>query len=433
MMDRYRNVAKKIIESSKADHTEVFFYRVKEDNTRFGESRITQNMSKDVTSVTVQVHFGKKKGSVTLTLNDDIKVEEILRRANDIAKSNVEDPEYLPPVERQDIPIISRAVSDTENLLPLVKAEALRRIFDDARKDNLRVAGLFTNGRYEYSIFNTNGFETYYDTTMASFSTTVQTETSSGYAKDQSENIKDLKPEEIYGVAKEKAIKGQKPRDLDPGLYDVILEPIAVADFVDFMIFEMQARGADEGRTFFAGKQGQKIFDERVTIYSDPFSELNPSIPFDNEGVAIKRINWVNKGVLENLYYDRFWAHKNGRKPTGMPFLGLIFEDSSKSINELIKKVNRGLLVTRFWYIRFVESKTITLTGMTRDGLFYVEDGEIKYPVKNFRFNESPARVLANIIEIGKGRRVVGEEMSFATYMPALLVKDFNFASKTEF
>ncbi|MDD5573216.1 MAG: metallopeptidase TldD-related protein, partial [Candidatus Hydrothermia bacterium] len=257
-------------------------------------------------------------------------------------------------------------------------------------------------------------------------------ENSSGYAKDQNEDIGKIKPLDIYAVAKEKAIKGMNPKDLEPGFYDVILEPLAVADFVDFMLFDMDARGADEGRSFFSGKHGQKIFDERVTLYSDPFSELNPSMPFDNEGVAIKKINWVKSGVLENLYYDRYWAKKNNKKPTGRPF-SLIFADTEKSMDELIKKVKRGLLITRFWYIRYVDRKSITLTGMTRDGLFYIEDGIMRYPVKNFRFNDSPARALANVIDIGKGRRIVGEEISFATYMPTLLIKDFNLASKTEF
>ncbi|MGB4339726.1 MAG: TldD/PmbA family protein [Candidatus Hydrothermia bacterium] len=432
MIEKFREIAKKIIQSSKADHTEVFFQRVKEDNTRFGESRVTQNMSMDQTSLSVTVHVGKKKGTLTTTLGDDIRVEEILRRAVEIAQNNVEDPEYMPPVEKEDIPVIMRVVPDTESVDPKTKAGVLGSIFNDARRENLRVAGIFTNGVYQYGIFNTNGLEAYYETSMASLSTTVQTENSSGYAKDQNEDIGKIKPLDIYAVAKEKAIKGMNPKDLEPGFYDVILEPLAVADFVDFMLFDMDARGADEGRSFFSGKHGQKIFDERVTLYSDPFSELNPSMPFDNEGVAIKKINWVKSGVLENLYYDRYWAKKNNKKPTGRPF-SLIFADTEKSMDELIKKVKRGLLITRFWYIRYVDRKSITLTGMTRDGLFYIEDGIMRYPVKNFRFNDSPARALANVIDIGKGRRIVGEEISFATYMPTLLIKDFNLASKTEF
>jgi predicted Zn-dependent protease len=432
MMEIFRDVAKKIIENSRADHTEVFFYRLKEDNTRFGESRITQNMAKDITQLTLKVHLGKKTGAVQVTLNEDLKVGEILSRAMDIAKSSVEDPEYVPPVEKQDIPLISRAFKETEELSPKSKAEILKEIFEDAKRSNLKVAGLFTNGLYQYGVFNSDGLEAYYETTMASFSNTVQTETSSGYASDQHEDVKNLVPQEIYKIAKEKALLGQNPRDLEPGQYDVVLEPLAVADFLVFMLWTMDARGADEGITYFSGKLGQKIFDERVNMYSDPMSPLNPSIPYDSDGLLLRRIDWIKRGVLENLYYDRYWAMKQNKKPTGRPF-AMIFEDSQKSVNDLVKQVEKGLLVTRFWYIRYVDRKSITVTGMTRDGLFYIEKGEIKYPVKNLRFNESPARVLASLIDIGKGKRVVGEEASFAMYMPALLVKGFNFTSKTEF
>ncbi|MDI6851118.1 MAG: TldD/PmbA family protein [bacterium] len=432
MMEKFKNVAKKIIDSSKADHTEIFLYRVKEDNTRFGESRITQNMAKDITYLTIKVHSGKKTGAVQVTLSEDLKIGELLSRAMDIAKSSVEDPEYVPPVEKQDIPVISRAFRETEELPPHKKAEVLKEIFEDAKKKNLKVAGLFTNGLYQYGVFNSNGLEAYYETTMASFSNTVQTESSSGYARDQAEDVRNLMPKEIYHTAREKALMGQNPRDLEPGQYDVVLEPLAVADFLAFMLWTMDARGADEGITYFSGKLGQKIFDERVNMYSDPMSPLNPSIPFDGDGLLLRRVDWIKHGVLENLYYDRYWAMKQNKKPTGRPF-AVIFEDTQKSVGDLIKQVEKGLLVTRFWYIRFVDRKSITITGMTRDGLFYIENGEIKYPVKNFRFNESPARVLANLIDIGKGKRVVGEEASIAMYMPALLVKDFNFSSKTEF
>ncbi len=433
MMEKFKSIAKRIFDISKADHTEVTFYREKEDNTRFGESRITQNMSKDVTTITLKVHLGERTGSISATLNDDLRIGDLVERAIEVAKNNVPDPEYVPPVEKEeDIPLVSRAVADTENASPSSKADALKKIFENAKGKNLKVAGLFTNGLYQIGVFNTNGVEAYYETTMAKFSNTVMSDTSSGYAKDHNEDINLLDPFKVYEIAREKALMGQNPRDLEPGQYDVILEPLAVADLIVFMLFDMDARGADEGRTFFAGKLGSKVFDERVNMYSDPFSPLNPSIPFDMDGLPLKKTYWVRNGVLENLYYDRYWAKKQGKKPTGRPF-ALIFEDSEKTTEELIKKVAKGLLVTRVWYVRFVERKSITITGMTRDGLFYIENGEIKYPVKNFRFNESPARMLSSIVDIGKGKRVVGEEVSFSIYMPTLLVKDFNFSSKTEF
>lgn len=432
MMEKFKSLAQRIINGADVDHVQVSVRRAKEDNTRFGETRITQNMSKDETFVSIEVFIGKKRGSVTFTSNEDIDLKEMVRRAKEAALSNMDDPEFLPPVERSEIPIISRRFESSENLEPMRKAEILQKIFKDAKSSGLNVAGLFTNSLFQYGIFNSNGHEAYYEATGAGFSITVQTSTSSGYAKDAHEDFEKIDPYGIYEIAKNKAILGQNPRDLEPGHYDVVLEPLAVADFLDFMIFDLDARGADEGRTYFSGKMGQKIFDERVTLYTDPLSELNPWVPFDHEGVPVEKTVFIRNGVLENLYYDRYWAMKNNRKPTGR-FTSYILQDGVHTTDELIKKVERGLLVTRFWYIRYVDRKSLTVTGMTRDGLFYIENGEIKYPVKNFRFNESPARVLSAIVELGKGKRVVGEEFSFPAYVPALLVKDFNFSSKTEF
>jgi len=432
MMEKYRELAKKIISKANADHVVVRFMGTKEDNTRFGLNRITQNMAKDEVLVDLELHLSKKVGKVAFTLRDDLSLDEVLRRAREIAENNVEDPEYVPPTEKVEIPVLSRRFESTESLEPKKKAEMLKSIFDDAKKHDLVVAGTFFNGYYDAGIFNSNGLEAYYESSYAIFSITAQTSTSSGYASDYNEDFSKMDPVFIYEVAKEKAIKGQNPKALEPGLYDVILEPLAVRDLLGFMLFEMDARSADEGRSFFAGKVKSKVFDERINLLTDPYSEVNPSMPFDDNGVPIEKIYWVRNGVVENLYYDRYWALKNNRKPTGRPY-SVILEEGKLTVDELVKKVERGLLVTRFWYIRFVDRKSITVTGMTRDGVFYIENGEIKYPVKNFRFNESPARVLASVIELGKGKRVVGSEFEWPSFVPSLLVKDFNFSSKTEF
>jgi predicted Zn-dependent protease len=272
-------------------------------------------------------------------------------------------------------------------------------------------------------------------------STTARTPdgTGSGYATAGSRDWSDINAGNLGRRAAQKALASRNPQAIEPGMYTVVLEPQAVSDVLPLLAGSFNARSTDEGRSAFSKpggtKLGEKIADERVTIYSDPADPDLLMRPFDNEGLPLRRITWIENGVLKNLSYTRFWADKKGVQPTGgggggfgggLPG-GLKMVGGTKSVDELVAGTQRGILVTRFWYIRFLDQRTVMVTGLTRDGTFLIENGKITRPLKNFRWNESPLFMLNKIEEIGRAERVEAGRV-----MPALRVKDWNFTSLSD-
>ena len=234
----------------------------------------------------------------------------------------------------------------------------------------------------------------------------------------------------------QKARGSADAKALEPGKYTVIMEPAATAGLISFMMFGFDARQADEGRSFLSkkgggNKLGEKMFDERVTIYADPWDEHAAVLPWDNDSLAREKTPIITKGKVDYLQYSRYWAQKQGKKAVGQPG-NLIMVGGDKSTMDLVKSTRKGVLVTRTWYIRLVDPQTVLLTGLTRDGTFYVENGEIKYPIKNFRFNESPAIMLNNIEEIGRPVRVGDDESPFVMMIPPMKIRDFTFTSLSD-
>ncbi len=426
-------IAEKIIKESNGDETVVYFMSYNRHYTRFAENRITQNMARDVTEINIEVHFGTRKGSAATTSLNYEDIKNTLKRAEQTARHAPEDPEYVPPLEPVKIKNIERFYEETLNLTPENKALSLRKVFSSASRHGVKVAGLYTNGEREFAVYNSRGHEAYHKSSEVSFSITVQGEDSSGYTAFFDENIERLDLEKEYEGAFKKQELGKNPKEVEPGIYKVIIEPVALSNLLLFLYMQMDARAADEGRSFFSGKIGEKIFNELVNLYIDPYSKVNPAIPFDGEGFPLGYINLIDRGVVKSLICDRYWAKKTGRKPTGRPFF-FNMDDGQIDVEDLIKEVDRGILVTRFWYIRYVDQKSITVTGMTRDGTFMIEDGKIAYGTKNMRFNESVVNVLKNVLKLGKGKRVgVKYWGSDANYIPIVLVSEFNFSSKTKF
>jgi predicted Zn-dependent protease len=231
-------------------------------------------------------------------------------------------------------------------------------------------------------------------------------------------------------------LKSATAKAIEPGKYTVILEPAAVAVLLERIFFGLDARQADEGRSFLSmpgGKTrlGEKLVDERVNIYSDP---LNPDLPtntWNGDGRPQEKITWIEKGVVKNLSYSRYWAEKKGVKAIPGPDAA-IMQGGTKSLEELIAGTKKGILVTRLYYIRDVDPQSLLLTGLTRDGTFYIENGKIQYPVKNFRFNESPVIMLNNLEELGITERIVSEESNNNYLLPPLKVRDFTFTSLSD-
>jgi predicted Zn-dependent protease len=233
-----------------------------------------------------------------------------------------------------------------------------------------------------------------------------------------------------------KALESRNPQKLAPGKYTVILEPAAVADFLWLLFYNFGAREADEGRSFLSlpeGKNrlGEALFNPAVTVFSDPAFPRIPAFPVGEDGLPVGRTAWIEKGVIKNLNYTRYWAQKSGCEPVAFP-ANIIMDGSSGSVGDLIRSTEDGVLISRLWYIRDLNPMILLMTGLTRDGVFRIKNGKVVYPVNNFRFNESPVNILKNVVRMSKPVRAMGGETGQSAFVPALKVKDFNFSSISE-
>lgn len=408
----------------------VLQYRLEDSNlTRFAENRITQNISQKIETLTVKAIMDERVGTAETTEINKNSLIKTLRRAENIALHMPKDPEFVPPLKPVKCDKVERTFRATTQLTPEAKAKQILKIAGEAKKKNANIAGVFYNGNIILSIMNTKGFFTSHRSTKANFSTTVTIQDGSGFAEVTEEDIKKINVQDIFNRAFKKAELSKIPIDIKPDDYPVILEPIALGRLMMFLSFMSDRRSADEGWSYFAKKIGKRIASPDVTIFSDPRNPENSNIPFDveNDGLPLKRQVWIKNGILKKLWTTRYWAKKIKVKPTGIPS-NLIMEGGKESTEELLKKINYGLLVTRLWYIRFVNRKELILTGMTRDGFFLIENGRISKAVKNMRFNDSPFTILSNVKYLGKPERVEGR-----FFVPAVFAKKFHFASATKF
>jgi predicted Zn-dependent protease len=313
---------------------------------------------------------------------------------------------------------------------PLERAEQLAAAARTVAGKGLRLSGAYLSGDCFQAVANSAGLRGYHRSTEAEVHLTALSETGSGWAEKASNNVADIDAREVAGRALKIAEAAQDPTDLAPGKYTVIMSPAAIAEMLAFLFWGgFEAKAVDEGRTFLRGKLGTRICGEEITIGSDPADRRCPGTPFQEEGLASPTVAWIEHGVLSNLCYSRFWAGKQGKEATGRPS-NVIMQGGETSVDEMIASTERGLLITRFWYIRFVDPMMPLVTGMTRDGLFLIENGAVARAVKHMRFNEDPLDMLRRVELMGRPERT-GEYISML--LPALKVRDFNFTSTTKF
>jgi PmbA protein len=337
---------------------------------------------------------------------------------------------------------LSRYDSDTAELSAEERARAVAAVIGRAQADHLTAAGVFSSGSAVTALFNSRGLRAFHEETLAEFSVTMMGPTSSGWAKKSSGTYHELDWEALADRAARKALSGAEPREVPPGRYTVILEPAAVLDLLGFLVFDFSGLAVAEQRSFLTGRVGQKLFGSNIEIRDDAFHPSHLGTPFDGEGVPRQRVSLVEHGVARNLVYARQTARKLGKEPTGHGFplpneygeapLNIVMEGGRHSIDEMVRSTERGLLITRLWYIREVDPYQKLVTGMTRDGTFWIEDGEVKGGVRNLRFNQSLIAMLSEVEMMTPPERAAGEE-SFEMVVPGMKVRDFNFSSVTKF
>lgn len=434
-------ITKRVLSFSSADECRVTVNSGMRQNTRFAVNQISTAGDNYNVSVNIRSVFGKRVANVSVNRLDDAALKAAVENCERIAKLAPEDPELLPelgPQQYQEPVVWSDA---TASLEPEARAEAVRAITEPARRAGLISTGYLEAQAGAFAIANSKGLFAYARSTGCAFTTTVRTEdgTGSGWAGASDNDFRRIDPRALAERAIEKARRSANPAGVEPGRYTVVLEPTAVANLVQLIGGSLNARNADEGRSFFSkagggNKIGEKVVDERVTLVSDPLDPRVPANTFGGDGLPNRKVTWIENGVVRNLAYDRFWAQRTGKEPVSAAGT-LRMEGGTSSVEEMIASTERGILVTRFWYIRGVDPRTILFTGLTRDGTFLIENGKVTRPIKNLRYNESPVFMLNNLLMMGRPERVSASEAGGpgqAIMVPPLKVRDFNFTSTSD-
>ncbi len=446
--DQARALTDRILSFSKARECEVSLRLSEVGHTRFAANEITTaGMVRNVT-VGITSREGGRSGSTTTDELDDSLLREAVARSEALMAAARPDPEQVEGLDPQHYPTIPAFDEATAAAGPIQRRDGVKAALDRARGRSLNASGFFENGARWSAIANKKGNFGFHRATAAEYSTTMRTAdgTGSGYARLGSPRLSDIDPAALAERAARKAESSANPRDLPPGAYTVILEPEAVADLLMFLTFALNARTADEGRSFLSkpgggNRLGEKLFADGVTLRSDPFNPRNPGTPWTGDGGRFHRVGrgagglparkttWIENGVVKNLTVDRYWANKTKVEPVPLSG-GLVLEGSEKSLEALIAETERALLVTRFWYIRSVNPQNAMVTGLTRDGVWLIEKGKVVHPVNNFRFNDSPVNLLKNL-EATSVATPAGSEF-FALTVPAIRARDFHFTSKSD-
>ncbi len=459
--DQAHNLYHHIRKSSSADEVEVLFGGGASSLTRFANNIVTQNVSEEHNWISVRTVFrdsaGGRTARATTNKLDDESLARVVNSAEALSRVQHPDPESLPmaePSAARTVP--ARHFPATAALGPSERADAVEKMVAVAKREKLTAAGIYSSSESVEGIFNSRGLTAWHTQTQAEASVTMLAADSSGWAKANSPDASTLDPTALAAIAAEKARRSAAPRELAPGKYTVVLEPAAVLDLTGFMFYDFAGLAVLDQRSFLNQRIGTRLFGENISIADDVAHPLQSGAPFDGEGVARQRVQLVERGVIRNLVYARGTAAKMKSSPlaaqagevhaTGHGFplpneigeapMNIVFELApgvrTQTIDEMIASTERGVLVTRLWYIREVEPYEKILTGMTRDGTFLIENGKVAHGIRNFRFNQSLVAMLGAVEALDRPVRASGEE-SFDMVVPAMKVRDFNFTEVTRF
>jgi len=432
----------RVLKYSTAEETEVTITSSNFALTRFANNTIHQNVSEESTVVSIRAVTEGRMARASTNKFDEKSTRRTCEDVLALARLQPPDPQLLPMPGPQTYRAVSRFFPETAELSPATRAATVDTVIKLAEKSNLTAAGIFSSGASSYGFFNSRGLSAFHEETLSEFSVTMLGPDGSGWAKKTSPYWSEVEPLALAERAAEKALQSQNPQDIAPGKYTVILEPAAVLDLLGFLVLDFSGLAVDEKRSCLTDRVGEKVFGDNISLRDDAFHPSQTGAPFDGEGIPRQRVHIVKKGVVKSLVYARQTAHKLGTQPTGHGFplpneygeapLNIVMEGARSSIEDMVKSTPKGLLITRFWYIREVDPYQKILTGMTRDGTFWIEDGQVKHGAKNLRFNQSIVEMLRQVEMLGQPQRTAGEE-SFEMVVPAMKVREFNFSSQTKY
>jgi len=461
--DQAADIFERIRKHSTADEVEALFYGGSLALTRFANNVIHQNVAEQNEGVSVRTSFGGRTARASTNKLDDESLERVVHASENLARVQQPDADLLAmPDRRERDQAISdptrippqRYFAETAATSPEQRAEAVGKIVKVAEQHKLITAGIFSNSEFIEGIFNSRGLSDWHMQTSAEISTTMLAGDSSGWQKANSPDARNLDPLALAETAARKAIDSASPREVAPGKYTVILEPAAVLDIVGFMFWDFGGQAILDERSFLNNRIGTQLFGRNINVTDDVTHPLQSGAPFDGEGMRRQRVPLVENGIVKRVVYARGTAGRmkkseHGAKvgpvvATGHGFSlpnemgempsNIVFgaPQNPQTVQEMISATDRGMLVTRLWYIREVDPYEKILTGMTRDGTFLIENGRVRAGVRNFRFNESLIHMLSNVEAMGAPVRASGEE-SFDMVVPAMKVRDFNFTEVTKF
>ena len=469
--DQADRIFSRIRKYATADEVECLFYGGHSSLTRFANNVIHQNVAEENFGVSVRTVFAGRTARATTNKFDDESLKTVVRASEDLARVQEPDRDLLRVPDAREAsaklvgskteghvrarePQPSRHFTETAALTPVERAQAIGKMVSLAQERQLVAAGIFSSSETVEGVVNSRGLNQWHSQTSAEISVTMLGGDSSGWQKANSPNVENLDPEELASIAAEKATRSRGPREIPPGKYTVVLEPSAVLDMVGFAFVDFGGLAILDQRSFLNNRVGTRLFGENITIWDDVGHPLQSGSPFDGEGVERQPVQLVEKGVIQRLVYARASAEKMKKSEhagnvgsvevTGHGFplpneigeapMNIVFEAprETKTVAEMISSTQRGILVTRLWYIREVDPYEKILTGMTRDGTFLIEDGKLACGLRNFRFNQSLIDMLSQVDEMSTPVRTSGEE-SFDMVVPAMKVRDFNFTEVTKF
>jgi predicted Zn-dependent protease len=460
--DQAADIFSRIRKLATADEVECLFYGGHSALTRFANNTIHQNVAEENHVVSVRTAFSGRTARATTNKFDEESLRQVVRSSESLAKVQHPDPDLLPMPDARSAVEADEASASTQTryfentaaITPELRADGVSKIVGVADRHELTTAGVFSSGEWFEGIFNSRGLSRWHTQTSAEVSITMLAADSSGWQKANSPDVANLDPLRLAETAAQKAIETAHPREIPAGKYTVILEPAAVLDIVGFMFWDYSGMAILDQRSFLTGRIGTRLFGDNITIVDDVAHPLQSGSPFDGEGVTRKAIPLVENGIIKRVVYARATAERMKEseyrekagpiEATGHGFplpnemgempLNIVFAPMGdpQRIEQMIASTERGILVTRLWYIREVEPFEKVLTGMTRDGTFLVENGRLRGGVRNFRFNESLLHMLSNVEAMSPPVRACGEE-SFDMVVPAMKVKEFNFTEVTKF